>query len=76
MPATTNPNATKFNIQKTRYMGLGFYNQEAGLWRVVDIHDSLLNSQGVPRTVGPMYASKAELLSDLDRYARESWGYL
>ncbi|MNC69889.1 hypothetical protein D3C76_165240 [compost metagenome] len=76
MPVTTNTDATKYNIQKTRYMGLGYYNQQPGLWRVVDIHDSLLNSQGVPRAVGPQYASKAELLSDLDRYARESWGYL
>lgn len=24
--------------------------------------------------VGPLYASKAELLADLARYARESWG--
>ena len=74
VPASANITST-FKIMKTRYAGLGYWHQGHGLWRVVDIHDSVLNPQGMPRTVGPMYKSKAELMGDLDRYARESWGY-
>lgn len=72
---TPGPDSTKYKINKTRFAGLGYWNQERGLWRVCDIHESVLNSQGVPRTVGPLYASKAELMADLARYARVSWGY-
>jgi hypothetical protein len=64
-----------FKIIKTRFAGLGYWHQGHALWRVVDLHESVLNSQGVPRVVGPQYKSKEELLGDLDRYARESWGY-
>lgn len=64
-----------FKLTKTRFAGLAFYKQAPGLWRVVDIHESELNSQGVPSVVGPQYRTKSELLADLDRYARESWGY-
>lgn len=73
-PVSTNIE-NKYKINKTRFAGLGYWNQERGLWRVCDIHESVLNSQGMPRTVGPLYASKAELMADLARYARDSWGY-
>lgn len=64
-----------FKLTKTRFAGLAFYQQQPGLWRVADIHDSQLNAQGLPRAVGPQYRTKSELLADLERYARESWGY-
>lgn len=74
MAASTKVDST-FKIIKTRFAGLGYWHQGHGLWRVVDLHESVLNSQGLPRTVGPLYKTKEELLADLNRYARESWGY-
>lgn len=62
-----------FKINRTRFDGLGYINQSKGVWRVVDIHDAFDSSN--PRCVGPQYKTKAELLADLERYARESWGY-
>lgn len=59
-------------IQKTRHEGLGFANTNpAGspVWRVIDLHDA-----GRAAVVGPMYRSKAELLTDFDRYSA-TWGY-
>lgn len=73
-PVSTRISST-YKIIKTRFAGLGYWHQGHGLWRVVDIHESVLNPEGMPRTVGPQYTTKAELLADLDRYARESWGY-
>jgi hypothetical protein len=70
MATSTQPG---FKINRTRFEGLGYINQAKGLWRVVDIHDAISSSE--PRCVGPQYKSKTELLADLERYARESWGY-
>lgn len=53
-------------IYKTRFPELGYTLSEPGLWRVVDL------STGAH--VGPHYRSKAELLADLERYARQNWG--
>lgn len=50
------------NDRPTRYPELGYRHQGSGLWRIVD------NSSG--SEVGPQYRTKAELLADLDRYAR------
>jgi hypothetical protein len=52
--------------QDTRFPGLGYRKDSPNLWRVVD------TSSG--RSVGPQYRTKAELLADLARYARENWG--
>lgn len=61
-------------IHRTRYAGIGFVNVAPGLWRFADIHEGI-KADEPPRTVGPEYPSKMELLADLDRYARDSWGY-
>lgn len=50
------------SVRGTRYRELG-YEQDGELWRVVD---KRRGSQ-----VGPHYRSLAELLCDLDRFARE-----
>lgn len=48
-------------IRKTRYAALGFRSDGPALWRFVCIETG--------SSVGPQYASKAELLADLERYA-------
>lgn len=50
-------------LNKTRWPDLKYYNVKRGLWRIVVAPDW--------RVVGPHYASKAELLADLTRYATE-----
>ena len=47
---------------KTRFDELRFHQPFPGVWRFVDAED---------RDVGPQYATRAELLADLDRYAAE-----
>lgn len=59
-------------LHSTQYNGLKYANTNpAGkaLWRIIDCHDV-----GREAPVGPLYASKAELLADLTRYAT-TWGY-
>lgn len=61
----------KLKISATRFADMGYTNSNpAGkaLWRFVDLTDGRL------ATVGPQYATKDELLSDLESYAA-SWGY-
>ena len=58
-------------IHHTRFTGLGYINQNKGLWRIVDLHEGLDKAA----VVGEQYKTKAELLSDLARYAEETWGY-
>jgi len=48
---------------RTRYRELEFAKIEPGCWQFIDAETK---SQ-----IGPHYASKAELLADLERYARE-----
>lgn len=58
-----------FHVRETRYPELGFTKIEDGsrvIWRVV--------CRETGAEVGPLYASRSELLADLERYARESWG--
>lgn len=62
-------------IKKTRYAGLVYACVIPGLWRVGDAHDKMPTTGSEFRAVGPRYASEAELLADLDRYARETWNY-
>lgn len=47
---------------KTRYHELTYHQAFRGLWRII-------GPQGAE--IGPHYASKAELLADLDRFAAE-----
>jgi hypothetical protein len=58
-------------LHRTRFVGLGFVRQGPNLWRIVDIHEG----DNQCRTVGPLYKTKAALLFDLGRYAKEAWGY-
>ena len=63
----------KIAINNTRYDGLGYANTNPigkACWRVVDLHEP-----GRQMAVGPLYNSKAELLADFERYAKDSWGY-
>ena len=54
-----------WNIRPTRFNLLGYRQDAAQLWR-------LYNLDGYePHAVGPHYRTKAELLADLERYARE-----
>lgn len=48
-------------MSKTRFAELGFEQVDKGLWRFVCTESG--------RHCGPQYASKAELLADLERYA-------
>ncbi len=50
-------------LRKTRFPELAYTNITPGLWRIVDT--------STKQTVGPHYATKAELLADLERYARD-----
>ncbi len=52
-------------MNKTRFPELGFRKDAPGLWRFVCTETG--------QSVGPQYASKAELLADLTRYALDSW---
>ena len=54
------------SIRPTRYDALGYRCDGRGLWRIYDVME--LDSIGA---VGPQYRTKAELLADLDRYAKQ-----
>lgn len=54
---------TKHTIRPTRFPELGYACDAPGLWRIYD------TSTG--GAIGPFYATKAELLADLARFARE-----
>lgn len=61
----------KIIIHKTRCEGLGYANTNPvgkACWRVIDVSDARSAS------VGPIYASKVELLADFNRYSK-TWGY-
>lgn len=48
---------------QTRYSELAYTNLTRNLWRFIDLDGQT--------TVGPHYGSRAELLADLDRFARD-----
>jgi hypothetical protein len=48
---------------RTRYTELAYEQQDAGLWRIIDMTEG--------KAIGPQYKSRAELLADSDRFARE-----
>lgn len=49
-------------MSETRYKELGYVHVTQNLWRLVDL--------ATGHVVGPLYRTRAELLADLDRYAR------
>ena len=51
----------------TRFPGLLYGQIAPSCWRVIDGHETRRAA------VGPVYRTQAELLADLDRYARETW---
>lgn len=74
-PRRTRPVATfgsaELRVHRTRFSQLGFVRLEPRVWRFVDLTEGQTDP---PRCVGPIYASRAELLADLTEYARTSWG--
>lgn len=48
-------------IHPTRFNGIGYRHDGVALWRFVDISTEC--------SIGPYYATKAELLADIERYA-------
>ena len=52
----------ELKTKRTRYSELG-YAKTGRIWRMVDMDSGSV--------VGPHYVTQIELLSDLDRYARE-----
>lgn len=60
--------ANRETIYKTRYQELGYAHLDTNLWRFVDLIDG---GTIFGACTGPHYRTKAELLADLDRYARE-----
>lgn len=56
-------------LTPTRYSGLR-YTKTGNVWRIFDCHEPV---RSMP--VGEHYRTRAELLADLDRYAREVWAY-
>jgi hypothetical protein len=55
-------------VRNTRFDGLGYVPPSCNgdAWRFVDMTDPQRNA-----LVGPHYRTKAELLADLERYAKE-----
>jgi hypothetical protein len=47
----------------TRFAELGYRKDSSRLWRIYALDG--------PAAVGPLYRTKAELLADLERFARE-----
>lgn len=65
----------RLTIHASRFAGLGYTNSNpAGVpcWRFVDMH----GGEDRAACVGPQYRTRAELLADAARYARDAWGYL
>lgn len=50
-------------MNKTRYKELAYEDQGPQVWRFIDTSTN--------RAVGPIYATRAELLADLPRYANQ-----
>lgn len=54
-------------MYKTRYPEITFSQVTKGVWRIF----TQWEEEDHPSAVGPCYASKIELLCDVDRYAKE-----
>lgn len=53
-------------IHKTRFDRLGYANVCPGIWQFIDLIEPC-----APAQIGRLYATKAELLADLERFAQE-----
>lgn len=53
-------------MTNTRFPELGYEKHGPSLWRIIDTETG--------SAVGPQYRTKAELLADLERYARDNYG--
>ncbi len=62
---------TQHTTRYTRETGVVYVMQAKGVWRHVDTNGA--NGADALNTVGPMYATKAELLADHERYMRACW---
>lgn len=69
MTNATRSNSPYAGARPTRYKELGYMEQDKGLWRLVAMPTPGLDDDYA--VVGPQYKTKAELMADLPRYARE-----
>lgn len=53
-------------LRATRFHELAYRKYAGKFWRIFDVTDA-----SSPAAVGPHYRSRAELLGDLEQYARE-----
>ena len=60
-------------LRKTRFDWLYYANIDKGCWQYVVIDPQ--DPQKLQYQTGPHYASKAELLGDLTRFATTHYGY-
>ena len=58
-------------LYKTRFTEIGFTLNSPGDWRFVDLSDAQDGNKDHMHCVGASYATKAELLSSVERYAAE-----
>ena len=58
-------------LYKTRFTEIGFTLNSPGDWRFVDLTDSLAGEKDTMHVIGASYATKAELLASVERYAAE-----
>ena len=58
-------------LYKTRFTEIGFTLNSPGDWRFVDLSDAQDGNKDHMHCVGASYATKAELLASVERYAAE-----
>jgi hypothetical protein len=58
-------------LYKTRFSEIGFTMVEPGFWRFVDLSDAQDGNKDRMHAIGVSYATKAELLANVERYAAE-----
>lgn len=56
-------------IKNTRYQSLGYICEATKQWSFIDKEST--TQLGHPVPIGPKYASKDELLADIERFATE-----
>jgi hypothetical protein len=59
------------NLYKTRFTEIGFTLNSPGDWRFVDLSDAQDGNKDHMHCIGASYATKAELLASVERYAAE-----
>jgi len=58
-------------LYKTRFTEIGFTLNSPGDWRFVDLSDAQDGNKDHMHCIGASYATKAELLASVERYAAE-----